>query len=142
MLDKDASILFLFVNLLGEILDNLPDAIHLQRCSYDDLKTAATIIGTAKFSCQQLPQCVHQCNQAPARACQISHISHLRGVIGKPCVVICQMNGSPPCGTIVDRIVNVRFQDSGTHLKPHHVHQMADAWNVDAAKVPNRNEAT
>ncbi|KRF34473.1 molybdopterin oxidoreductase family protein [Nocardioides sp. Soil805] len=103
----------------------------------DDVRRAARIFGESEAVLSTVLQGFYQSHQATAASVAVHNLHLLRGMIGRPGAGILQMNGQPTaqnnreCGADGD-LPGFRNWDN-----PHHVQQLADAWDVDAMTIPH-----
>src|SRR6478672_7854106 len=103
----------------------------------EDVRRAARIFGESEAVLSTVLQGFYQSHQATAASVAVHNLHLLRGMIGRPGAGILQMNGQPTaqnnreCGADGD-LPGFRNWDN-----PHHVQQLADAWDVDAMTIPH-----
>ena len=81
-------------------------------------------------------QGVYQSNQATAAACQVNHITLLRGMIGKPGCTVLQLNGQPTAQNTRETGADGDLTAMRNWQNPTHVADLADVWNVAPSKIP------
>ena len=103
----------------------------------DDVRRAARIFGESTGVLSTVLQGFYQSHQATASAVAVHNLHLLRGMIGRPGAGVLQMNGQPTaqnnreCGADGD-LPGFRNWDNVEH-----VHQLAEAWNVDPMTIPH-----
>jgi anaerobic selenocysteine-containing dehydrogenase len=127
-----------FDELAATVASYTPERVaEIAHIPADQLRQAASMIGSSEMLLSTCLQGVYQSNQGTAAAVQVNNVNLVLGRIGRPGCGILQMNGQPTAE-------NSRETGSGGDLSgfrnfenPRHVEEMARLWNVDPAALPN-----
>ena len=80
--------------------------------------------------------------QATAAAVQINNLHLLRGLIGKPCCTVFQMNGQPTAQNTRETGCDGSLPAMRNWENPEHVAEIARLWNVEIEQIPAWSEQT
>ena len=102
----------------------------------EQLRAAATSLGTAGRLVSTVLQGVYQSNQASAAAIQVNNLHLIRGMIGKPGATVFQMNGQPTAQNTRECGANGELTAFRNWQNPRHVAEYAKVLNVEPAAIP------
>jgi anaerobic selenocysteine-containing dehydrogenase len=103
----------------------------------DALRTAARIFGESESVLSTVLQGFYQSHQATAASVAVNNLHLLRGMIGRPGAGVLQMNGQPTAQNNRECGADGDLPGFRNWLSSDHVQQLADAWNVDAMRIPH-----
>ncbi|MFC0597706.1 molybdopterin oxidoreductase family protein [Streptomyces palmae] len=103
----------------------------------DAIRDAAHLLGTARRLVSTVLQGVYQSHQATAAAIQVNNINLLRGMIGRPGCTVFQMNGQPTAQNTRETGADGNLPGFRNWQNPHHVREIAEAWNVEPSRIPH-----
>jgi anaerobic selenocysteine-containing dehydrogenase len=105
--------------------------------SADDLRAAARIFGESEAVLSTVLQGFYQSHQATAASVAVHNLHLLRGMIGRPGAGVLQMNGQPTAQNNRECGADGDLPGFRNWMNPHHVQQLADAWDVDPMTIPH-----
>ncbi|WP_061300052.1 molybdopterin oxidoreductase family protein [Herbidospora cretacea] len=108
----------------------------------DDLRRAATIIGTAERLLSTVLQGFYQANQATAAAVQVNNVHLVRGMLGRPGCGVLQMNGQPTAENTRECGADGDLPGFRNWSNPDHVAELARIWNIDPMDIPHYSPPT
>lgn len=103
----------------------------------EDIRRAARIFGTSPRVLSTVLQGFYQSSQATAASCQVNNLHLLRGKIGSPGSGVLQMNGQPTAQNTRETGADGDLPGFRNWENPEHIAELADLWNVDAARIPH-----
>jgi anaerobic selenocysteine-containing dehydrogenase len=106
------------------------------------VEAAAELLGTCEALLSTVLQGVYQSHQATASACQVNNIHLLRGMFGRPGAGVLQMNGQPTAQNTRECGANGDLPGFRNWANAAHVQELAEIWNVDAARIPHHGPPT
>jgi len=104
--------------------------------SAEKIIDAAKLLAEAPRLVSTVLQGVYQSNQATASACAVNNLHLLLGQIGKPGCAVLQFNGQPTAQNNREAGCNGEFPGFRNYQNPQHMASLAEAWNVDAGRLP------
>ena len=101
------------------------------------IRAAAELLGSCEALLSTVLQGFYQSNQATAAACAVNNIHLLRGMLGRPGAGIYQMNGQPTAQNTRETGADGDLPGMRNWDNDDHIAELAELWNVDAAKIPH-----
>ena len=108
----------------------------------EQLRAAAHILGTTKSLVSTVLQGFYHSMQGTAAAVQVNNLHLLRGLVGTAGNGIFQMNGQPTSQNTRETGAAGDLPGFRNWENPVHVQEVAQLWNVEAAKLPHWKCAT
>jgi len=111
-------------------------AAEVCRVPAEDIRAAASVIGSSQRLVSTVLQGVYQSPQATASACQVNNINLLRGMIGRPGATVFQMNGQPTAQNTRETGANGDLTGLRNWENADHVAELAALWHLHPLDVP------
>ncbi|WP_028048254.1 molybdopterin oxidoreductase family protein [Cellulomonas sp. URHD0024] len=129
---------------LQAVVQDYPAERAAQICGIDvdDLRAAATLVGTADRLLSTVLQGFYQANQATAAAVQVNNVHLLRGMLGRPGCGILQMNGQPTAQNTRECGADGDLSGFRNWANAEHVAELAAIWNVEPSTIPHYSPPT